>query len=136
MAANAATEADRRATEATASFAISRLLATAQTTASAMPVITARLARDVPLGRAWVTLEMPGRDRLRPVADTGDGPVPSPAVVTSLVRTPGDEPARWVRAHEPALRGDASSGKGAVVRVKVETDGVVLGCALGIDARR
>ena len=34
------------------------------------------LARDVPLGRAWVTLEMPGRDRLRPLADTGAGPVP------------------------------------------------------------
>jgi two-component system sensor histidine kinase KdpD len=56
-----ATEADRRATEATASFAISRLLATADSTASVLPVITARLTRDVPLRRAWVTLEAPRR---------------------------------------------------------------------------
>ena len=97
-----ATEADRRATEATASFAISRLLATADSTAAALPVITARLARDVPLRRAWVTLESPGRDRPRTAADTGSGATPSPTLVTTLVRMPGDEPARWVRAHEPA----------------------------------
>lgn len=128
-----AAEADRRATEATASFTISRLLTTAETTASALPVITARLARDVPLGRAWVTLEAPGRDRPRPVADTGDGPIPSPPVVTTLVRTPGDEPARWVRAHEPTARTGSSppTPQGTVLRVKIETGGVLLGALWG-----
>ena len=118
-----ATEADRRATEATASFAISRLLATAETTASALPIMTARLVRDVPLGRAWVTLETPGRDRPRPIADTSDDPVPNPPVVTTLVRTPGDEPARWVRAHEPAIHpsGPATAPRDPSSAVKVES---------------
>jgi two-component system sensor histidine kinase KdpD len=132
-----ATEADRRATEATASFAISRLLATADSTASALPVITARLARDVPLRRAWVTLEAPGRDRPRTAADTGSGSTPAPTLVTTLIRMPGDEPARWVRAHAPAAHqgpppGAATGGQGTAIRVKIETGGTVWGAVWGL----
>ena len=110
-----ATEADRRATEATASFAISRLIATAESTGSILPVIAERLTRDVPLDRVWVTLEAPGNERT--IADSGSGPLPATPVVTTLVRMPGDEPAHWVRAHDPSARRDGglvgSAGAGA-----------------------
>jgi two-component system sensor histidine kinase KdpD len=128
-----ATEADRRATEATASFAISRLIATGEATSSILPAIVERLTRDVPLDRAWVTLEAPGNDRT--IADSGAGPIPASPVITTLVRMPGDEPARWVRAHAPTARRDAGTGErssgGGVIRVKMETAGVVLGSLWG-----
>jgi two-component system sensor histidine kinase KdpD len=149
-----ATEADRRATEATASFAISRLIATADSTGSILPVIAERLTRDVPLDRVWVTLETPAIDRT--IADSGSGPLPATPVVTTLVRMPGDEPARWVRAHDPSARRDGaaagSAGAGAsltawpgapgssatargragsVIRVKMETAGILMGSLWG-----
>jgi two-component system sensor histidine kinase KdpD len=153
-----ATEADRRATEATASFAISRLIATADSTGSILPVIAERLTRDVPLDRVWVTLETPGNERT--IADSGSGPLPATPVVTTLVRMPGDEPAHWVRAHDPSARRDgAAVGSGAagasatararasgttatlrgragsVIRVKMETAGMLMGSLWGSTSR-
>ena len=82
----------------------------------------------VPLARVWVTLDTTGRDR--PLADTGTGPVPSSTVVTTLVRMPGDEPARWVRAHEPGPRRETDRSTG-VIRVTMEAEGVVTGWLWG-----
>ena len=148
-----ATEADRRVTEATASFAISRLIATADSTASILPAVVERLTRDVPLDRAWVTLEASGNDRT--IADSGTGPLPTSTVITTLIRTPGDAPARWVRAHGPTGHRDGTSAgartggtdptgsratalttndgerAASIVRVKLETAGMVMGSLWG-----
>jgi two-component system sensor histidine kinase KdpD len=56
------------------------------------------------------------------VADTDPAvPIPASAVLSTLVRTPGDEPARWVRTHE-AGRGKEPLGSGLqVLKVRIET---------------
>src|SRR6478672_10163154 len=118
-----AAEADRRAVEATGLFAVSRLLATADSTEEVAGAIVERLAREAGLARVWIKLEGAARERI--LADTGDGPLPSAPIVTTLVRTPGDEPARWVRAHAPRPQGAAGSrhvsDAGDLLRVRIET---------------
>jgi two-component system sensor histidine kinase KdpD len=123
-----AAEADRRATEATGLFAVSRLLATADSTAAVADAIVRLIAHDASLERVWIGLEAAGREQT--LADTGLGPVPMAPIVTTLVRVPGDMPTRWVRAHDPVARGGTSDRPQAdsdVFRVKIETAGTVFG---------
>ena len=68
-----AAEADRRAVEATGLFAVSRLLATADSTEDVAGPIVDRLAREAGLTRVWIKLEGAARERI--LADTGEGPV-------------------------------------------------------------
>jgi two-component system sensor histidine kinase KdpD len=132
-------EASRRAAESTALFAISRLLATAADAETAAPLVAERLVAEADLQRVWIVNDRGARTRV--VADTGGGsPIPVSSIVTTLVRTPGDAPARWVRAHEPrapeaSRTPEASRGpdapramtSGPVVRVRMEADGVAIG---------
>ena len=123
-----AAEADRRAIEATGQFAVSRLLATAETTEAVAGAIVERLARDARLDRVWIGLA--GGQHERILADTGTGPVTGGSIVTTLVRTPGDQPARWVRAHGGPGRGPATArtaSDGDVVRIRIETGGTEFG---------
>lgn len=128
-----AREADRRAREATGLFAVSRLLATAQSTEEVALPIVERIAREASLQRVWIALRGGARDRI--LADTGSGAVPSPSVVTTLIRAPGDAPARWVRAHDPAqarAAGTRPASEGGVVRVKIEAGDSVFGFISGV----
>jgi two-component system, OmpR family, sensor histidine kinase KdpD len=125
-------EADRQAREAASLFAISRLLATAPTLADAAPEVARRLVADAALARVWITVPEAGRDSL--LADTDPGTtVPNPSVVTTLVRTPGDEPAHWTRTHQPgppreAERREAPADPSMIVlRVGIEAGGDRLG---------
>ena len=68
-----AAEADRRAVEATGLFAVSRLLATADSTEAVAGAIVERLARDARLERVWIGLA--GGQHERILADTGAGPI-------------------------------------------------------------
>lgn len=123
-----AAEADRRATEATGLFAVSRLLATTDRTEAVVTPIVELIARVSNLERVWIALD--GRARNPILADTGSGPVPTPAVTTTLARMPNDEPAHWIRAHESVGRGDhlnRTGAEGEVLRVKIETGGATLG---------
>ena len=129
-----AAEASRRASESTALFAISRILATAPDVETAAPQVAERLVLDDALDRVWIVNERGGR--IRVVADSGgSAPLPASSIVTTLVRTPGDTPAHWVRAHEP--RPVESGGRlqehartahgGPILRVRMEADGVPVG---------
>ena len=135
-----ASEADRRAAEATGLFAVSRLLATADRTEAVTTQMVELLARDTELERVWIGIEGGAYERI--LADTGGGPVPGPAVISTLVRMPGDVPAHWIRTHTAAGRaatpgtGTAATGTGmriapgsggGVIRVKIETGGTVFG---------
>jgi two-component system sensor histidine kinase KdpD len=121
-----AAEATRRAAESTDLFAISRLLATAPDVDAAAREVARRLLETGSFDRVWVVRDRPAGPRV--LADTGaGGPLPSSAIVTSLVRMPGDTPAHWVRSHEPTVR-DAGRRPGApIVRVRLEADGVGVG---------
>src|SRR4051812_311688 len=123
-----AAEAERRATEATALFSVSRLLATAETTTSVAAPIVDLLARDPALERVWIGLDSGGREHV--LADTGSGPVPAATIITTLVRMPGDVPARWIRAHAATPRSataDRGATTGDVLRIRIETGGTVFG---------
>lgn len=128
-----ADEAERRTREANSLFALSRMLVTAESTEEAALEIARRLAEDVHLARVWIAIGPTGRERI--VADTAaSDPLPSTSVVTALARRPGDEPARWVRTHAPR---SLSGGVGDYehLRVRIESDGVVLGTLDGIRHR-
>ena len=99
------------------------------TTSVAAPIVDL-LARDAALDRVWVGLDSGGREQV--LADTGNRDRSRPrSIVTTLVRMPGDVPARWVRAHDPRRPDRAASERppadGDVCRIKIETGGTVFG---------
>jgi two-component system sensor histidine kinase KdpD len=130
-----AEESSRRAAESSALFAISRILATEPDVEAAAPVVAERLVADGPIDRVWIVRDRPGGPRV--LADTApEVAVPASSFTTSLVRMPGDVPARWVVAHEPGRADDAGSGGSArprrgggvpILRVRLEADGVAVG---------
>jgi two-component system sensor histidine kinase KdpD len=124
-----AVEASRRAAESTALFFISRTLSTAPDLASAAMAVAERLVRETGLERVWITVVDPnGRSTVLADSQAGE-PLPSFAFVTSLVRTPGESPARWVRSHAPQAPGAAPRpSKGAeALSVRMEADGATIG---------
>lgn len=142
-------EADRRAREAQAMFGISRALATATTIGEAAGEILERLVAQTGLERIWIGFgaspesewlvadSSPAGEIAKGVAAWGD---PGPAVTAAatpwvLVRTPGDEPAEWIRTHEGPRAAAAEAGADARValfRVLIEADGEVLGSLWGL----
>ena len=127
-----ADEAAARAAEANSLFALSRSLATAPSTEEAAPDLLTRLIADVRLRRASIMEGPTGSERL--IADSGgDRTAANPSIVTTLVRTPGDAPAHWVRTHAaPTRPGSASVTPADTVlfRVRIELDGAELGAVL------
>ena len=119
-----ATLAEVRARESLAQFAVSRLLATEELE-QAIPATLARIADDAGVTRAWVTLEGPAV--ARPLADTDpSAPVPGSGIVDVLARTPGDEPARWIRAHAPSV-GPRPAAGATRLRIRIEAEGETIG---------
>ena len=133
-----AEEAAERAAEANTLFALSRALATATSTAEAAQDIADRVRDAASLGRVWILAGSGGTERL--LADTGDGsaggqPPPHPALTSNLVRTPGDEPARWVRTHAAARGSAPSAAELPQYRARIEVDGVQLGTIVALRDR-
>jgi two-component system sensor histidine kinase KdpD len=131
-----AADATRRLRESQALFRISRTLATASTIEAALPTILELLLAETSMSRIWLT-RISGRSEIL-VADTDPtSPLPVAPIQTILARTPGDEPARWVRAHVPAgaaAVGPAASGLESY-RVRMESEGEVVG-SLGATRER
>ncbi|MEO8230318.1 MAG: ATP-binding protein [Chloroflexota bacterium] len=138
LGARRADEASRLAREAQALFAVSRLLSTTSLEDSA-PAIVERLARDAVMDRVWIGRVAGTRERT--IADTEAGtPAPAALTVSTLVRTPGDEPSRWVRSHVPANERPAGQDPSvarsvALFRVRMEADGTVRGSVWASRAR-
>lgn len=132
-------EAARRAAEAHSLFALSRALAVAGATEDAAPELAHRLVADAQLERVLFLAGPPGAERA--IADTSPGAaLGNPAITYSLVRTPGDEPARWVRTHAPTARhqpATAAADRPAVdeYRVRIELGEVRLGTVVAVRAR-
>ena len=136
LGAERATEASRRAAESSALFATSRVLATEPDIETAAPTVARQLLDAAQLARVWIVTE--GRAASRILADTSAGePLPTSPFVTSLIRMPGDTPARWQRAHEPsAMPAGAprtrAAGRTPILRVRMEADGVTVGAIKAI----
>jgi two-component system sensor histidine kinase KdpD len=118
--------AEFRQREAQVLFQVSRALATRGETPKALESILQVLSTHARLTRAWIGLgESAGVERR--VADTGKAhPAESPASYLVLQRRPGDEPARWMRLHQPAA-GRAEASDVLVLRVPIEARGEPLG---------
>jgi two-component system sensor histidine kinase KdpD len=90
--------AARREREAIATFRISHTLASAKSTADALPALVRILAAESQFDRVWIGLG--GDDATEQTrADSAAGPRPAFATASILHRRPGDEPAEWVRIH-------------------------------------
>ena len=135
--ADRAREAERRLREATGLFQISRTLATAESTGAALPAVVAILVGGTDMDAVRVTRSAGGRELVE--ADGGEGPAPEPGPIASvLVRRPGEEPARWVVAHQadPARRSGARGETGIdLYRVRIEIDADAMGSIWATRAR-
>jgi two-component system sensor histidine kinase KdpD len=129
-----ADEAARRAAEASTLFALSRSLATAASTEAAAPEIAERVREAAGLDRVWILVGPPGAERV--LADTGDGASPPRSTITSnLVRTPGDEPARWVRTHASDRRSVVVAADMPLYRARIDVEDRLLGSLVALRDR-
>ena len=130
-----AEEVAQRAREAQALFGISRALAETRTVEEAAPMVLERLAAATAMDRIWFGLgATPAEEKA--IADTAPGqPLPVPAWQIVLQRSPGDEPARWVRTHVATAMARRKADRATVHRVRVEASGEALGSVWALRAR-
>jgi two-component system sensor histidine kinase KdpD len=124
-----------RELEARALFRISRVLATRESTHGTLLEIIDILRSQAGLRRVWVTLG-PEEAAERVTADSNGGSRPSPGLVHVLQRTPGDQPARWIRIHQPSGRSTSVAATGLeAYRVRIEAGGSHRGSIWGLRDR-
>lgn len=122
-----------REREAQALFRISRALATRATTAGVLPELTDILRNEAGMSRVWIAL---GADDAaeRVAADTSRGRPALTGVVTVLRRMPGDQPAQWVRVHQPAARARPGS-EFETYRARIEAGSTTFGSVWALRPR-
>ena len=136
-----AVTAETREREARELFLVSRALATRSSTTDVLAEIAEVVRREAGLRSVWFALG-PDDASERVVALTGDAGPAGPAVSLQwqLRRTPGDEPARWVRIHNPPPVGrprEAGERSDAeTYRVRIEAGGKALGTIWATRDRR
>lgn len=120
-------DARAREREARGLFRVSFALATRESADAVLPAIARLLRDETGLDRAWIALGESGHERV--VADTGgDQPPVLPAHQHLLRRMPGEEPAQWLRIHQPTPSRSARLGSGVeAFHVRIEAGGAVLG---------
>ena len=122
--ARAATALDRER-EARALFRVSRALATRDLTETVLAGIAAGLAAETGMSEVWIGLG-PNDATERVIASSTAGSDASETgargLINQLRRMPGDEPAQWVRIHQPTTRSVARQDTDSF-RVLIETGG-------------
>lgn len=123
-----------REREAGALFRVSRELATRATTHGVLADIVAILRVETSTERIWIALG-PDDARERVAADT-DRPLAAapPSTYFVLQRLPGDEPARWMRLHQPTGPRRKHAGLDAY-RVRIEAGGATFGSIWALRSR-
>jgi signal transduction histidine kinase len=98
-------------------------------------MVLERLAAAAAMDRIWFGLgATPAEEKA--IADTAPGqPLPVPAWQIVLQRSPGDEPARWVRTHVATAMARRKADRATVHRVRVEASGEALGSVWALRAR-
>jgi two-component system, OmpR family, sensor histidine kinase KdpD len=137
-----AVTAETREREARELFLVSRALATRSSTTAVLSEIGEVLRREAGLRAVWFALGPDdASERVVAVAgDAGAGPVPAPGSLQwQLRRMPGEEPARWVRIHNPASgrgRDAIERGDSETYRVRIEAASRSLGTVWATRDRR
>jgi two-component system sensor histidine kinase KdpD len=94
-----------------------------------------RLAAATAMDRIWFGLGATPTEE-KTIADTAPGqPLPVPAWQVVLQRSPGNEPARWVRMHVATAMVRRKADRATVHRVRVEASGEALGSVWALRAR-
>jgi two-component system sensor histidine kinase KdpD len=121
-----AEDAQAREREARALFQVSRELATRDSTPAVLPSIVRALRSETDMARTWISLGADDASE-RVAADTADEPRPTMSGLQHILqRMPGDEPAQWVRVHQPTVRARTASDF-AAYRVRIASGGSSLG---------
>ena len=121
-----AEDARAREREARALFQVSRALVTRESTVAALPAVAGVLRGEGGMERVRIALG-PDDARERAAADTDPEARWSPGSIhVVLRRMPGDEPARWVRVHQPGASAAADPGR-LLHRVRIEAGGRPIG---------
>jgi two-component system sensor histidine kinase KdpD len=128
-------DAQAREREARGLFQVSFALATRQSTDDVLPAIARLLREETRLDRVWIALGDGAHERV--VADSGGSqPAALPAHQQLLRRMPGDEPAQWLRIHQPTQsRGPRPSSGVEAYRVRIEAAGAGLGSIWALTSR-
>jgi len=120
-------QAEAREREARDLFLVSRALATRTSTNGVLPEIVEHLRRAAQMDSLWIALG-PDDAGERVIALSGNPPAAGSPLHWVLRRTPGDEPARWIRIHTGGSGRDRESpGRHATYRVRVEAGSLALG---------
>ena len=122
-----AREAQAREREARGLFQVSFALATRESADAVLPTIARLLHDETGLDRVWIALGEGAQERV--VADSGGTGTPHiPPHQQLLRRMPGDEPAEWLRIHQPTPSRMTRIGSGIeAYRVRIEAAGAGLG---------
>lgn len=127
-------DARTREREARALFQVSRALATRESTPEVLQSIAKILREETHMERVWVALGDGSRERV--AADSGSGERPaSSALHRVLRRRPGNEPAEWLRIHQPDQSRTRQSTDLDAYRVRIEAGEVVLGSIWSLRSR-
>ncbi len=135
-----AVTAETREREARELFLVSRALATRSSTTAVLSEIAEVVRREAGLRAVWFALG-PDEASERIVATAGEG---SPATAAGslhwqLRRMPGDQPAIWIRIHQPSTgrsRDPVDRGDAETFRVRIEAGGRALGTIWAARDRR
>jgi two-component system, OmpR family, sensor histidine kinase KdpD len=124
-----------REREARALFQITRALATRESTPAVLPAIVGILREESGMDRVLVSVG-PDDARERVAADsTAHAPRMDNGLLWILQRTPGDEPARWVRVHRPAPPGQRQSTGIETYRVRIDAGEQSFGSIVAVRPR-
>jgi len=115
-----------REREARALFQVSRELATRESTPGVLPTIVRTLRSETGMARVWIALGVDDASE-RVAVDTANGQHPTVSGLHHVLqRKPGEEPAHWVRVHQPAPRSRGAT-RHETYRVRISAGAVAFG---------
>jgi two-component system sensor histidine kinase KdpD len=127
--------ATAREREARELFNVSRALATRASTPAVLPEIAELLRTASSMESLWIALGADDASE-RIAAESGGSRSATGGFHWTLRRTPGEQPAAWVRLHSPTAARSREPADGLqTYRVRIEAPGLILGSIWGRRAR-
>lgn len=128
-------EAHARELEARALFAVSRELATRESTTAVLPTIARLLHAETRMERVWISLVSETTERTAADSANGDRPV-IPAVQRVLRQASGDDDPHWMHVHRPGPARLPGRGGKEAYRIRLDANGISLGSIWALRDRR
>lgn len=124
-----------REREARTLFQISRELVTRDSTFAVLPTVVKTLLTETGMTRVWIALGADdAAERVAADSEGGGDRATIPGTQFVLWRMPGDEPARWIRVHQPTVRMRGGGGVEAF-RVRITAGDATFGSIWALRVR-